>query len=174
MMSSVNISRMKGTGSSKGSMRDGLPFDTRTESSVDWEHGGYHVWHSVTEFFRNPKRQVLHDLDLMYTMKTLLESTELTEGNMNTVKELAELQRMTENTKARKRLERWSSRLIGLYLLCVLVVVIVNYTDIYGRRWLNIPDNIITIILTTTTVNIIALVVIVLKGHFFVENKNNK
>lgn len=96
-------------------------------------------------------------------------------------------QRMLEDTRARRRLERWATKAIAYYLVCVFLLIVVNgvvlilnpieTTEIIGSSGVLvkrgfISDSIMTVILTTTTINIIGLGVIVLKGHFD-KNKDN-
>lgn len=80
---------------------------------------------------------------------------------------------MVENTKARRRLEKWSLRVIAWYLMIVLVIVVLCYTNIKWLHILEIPWKIMVAVLTTTTVNIIGLGLIVLRGHFLANNVSN-
>lgn len=86
-------------------------------------------------------------------------------------KELLKLQREVENTRARRRLERWACKIIVLYLLFVFLLVLLNglsqiiYPAIFVEHGF-ISDTVMTVILSTTTVNIIGLGVIILRGHF--------
>lgn len=112
----------------------------------------------------------------METVNTLLDS-ETTDENINKCKELTHLHRVIENTKARRRLEKWSLRVIALYLFVVLSIVVLCYSKIpfvSGFVQINIPPNIMITILSTTTVNIIGLGLIVLRGHFLANDKSNK
>lgn len=80
---------------------------------------------------------------------------------------------MVENTRARRRLEKWSLRVIAWYLIAVFFIVCLCYTNI---RWLNIisiPHEIMIAVLTTTTINIIGLGLIVLRGHFLANDSLN-
>ena len=84
--------------------------------------------------------------------------------------------------------QKWSLRVIVFYLLIVLFIVLVNYYSLsFIPEWLksesSIPPAIMITILSTTTVNIIGLGLIVLKGHFLAKeslddndniNPNNK
>lgn len=75
------------------------------------------------------------------------------------------------NSSARQRLEAWACKTIIIYLVCVLLLVILNgvsrliWPEIFTEQGF-ISDNVMYVILSTTTVNIIGLGVIVLKGHF--------
>lgn len=128
-------------------------------------HLGYETWLYIHKFFSSPYKKQKRELNVLDSIQTLLES-EPTDENINKCQELSKLHRMVENTKARRRLEKWSLRVIGYYLLIVLVVVIASYAKINGHYLLYIPDGIMITILSTTTVNIIGLGLIVLRGHF--------
>lgn len=75
------------------------------------------------------------------------------------------------NSSARQRLEAWACKTIIIHLVCVLLLVILNgvsrliWPKIFTEQGF-ISDNVMYVILSTTTVNIIGLGVIVLKGHF--------
>ena len=80
-------------------------------------------------------------------------------------------QRIMDDTKARRRLERWARNTIIIYLLIVFLLVILNglsqiIWNSYFKEHGFISDTVMTVILSTTTINIIGLGVIVLKGHF--------
>ena len=115
-------------------------------------------------------------LNILDTVKSLLES-ETTDGNIKKSKELIHLHRIVENTKARRRLEKWSLRVIALYLFIVLCIVLASYVSIPAIKSyfsIRIPDPIMITILSTTTVNIIGLGLIVLRGHFLANDKSNE
>ena len=99
----------------------------------------------------------------------LLSDGDLTQDNntVNLISKLIRLHRIVENTRARRRLERWSLRVIGAYLLIVMAIVIANYINIDMNIFdvkinFDIPSEIMITILSTTTVNIIGLGLIVL------------
>ena len=97
-----------------------------------------------------------------------------TNENIEKSKELIRLHRVVENTKARRRLEKWSLKVISIYLFIVLAIVILCYNKIpYLRDVIYIDEKIMIAILTTTTVNIIGLGLIVLRGHFLANDKSN-
>lgn len=107
------------------------------------------------------------DLDPLDVVRRLLEDFEHQES-IDKSRSVAHLHRIIENTHARRRLEKWSLRVIALYLLIVLLIVIATYADVpfLGLPVLVIPPNVMVAILTTTTANIIGLGLIVLRGHF--------
>ena len=132
----------------------------------DWKHGGYYCYMRGYDFFRAPKdlRELKPEIDLLDSIKTLVDKENITKRppeDIKLVRDLIKLHRILENTRARRRLERWSLLIISLYLLCVLGIVLVTY--FYGS--LKIPDSVMIAILTSTSANIIGLGFIILRGH---------
>lgn len=90
---------------------------------------------------------------------------------LDTSRKLLVQQRIMDDTKARRRLEKWARNIILCYLIIVFVLVVLNgvsqiiWNDIFKNHGF-ISDTVMTVILSTTTVNIIGLGVIVLRGHF--------
>ena len=69
--------------------------------------------------------------------------------------------RFAEDTKHRKGLVSWVKWVVSLWLLGVLITVSFN-----SVLCLNLNNNVLITLLTTTTVNILGLAYIVLKGLF--------
>lgn len=141
------------------------------------KHLGYYIYAQFTcivkDFFRNPYYDVRKkELNILDTIQTLLDS-ETTDENISKCKDLSRLHRIVENTKARRGLEKWSLRVIASYLFIVLCIVVANYINIDGLKFLNISDGVMITILSTTTINIIGLGLIVLRGHFLAKDANN-
>lgn len=90
---------------------------------------------------------------------------------LETSRKLLVQQRIMDDTKARRRLERWARNTILCYLIIVFVLVLLNgasmiiWDGVFKDHGF-ISDTVMTVILSTTTVNIIGLGVIVLRGHF--------
>lgn len=86
------------------------------------------------------------------------------------------LHRNLENTSARKRLERWAKWVISLYLVVVLILLVLSSVE--PQKWLDIDNEVMMVLLSTTTINIIGLGLIVLRGHFqekeTLKNKNEE
>lgn len=137
-----------------------------------FKHFGYYTITAIKQFFSSPYKEEKRELNVLDSIQTLLES-EPTEENINKCQELSTLHRMVENTRARRRLEKWSLRVIAWYLIVVMVVVFLSYTKITWLNILNIERGIMIAVLTTTTVNIIGLGLIVLRGHFL-ANETSK
>lgn len=138
-------------------------------------HLGYFVPHWIKFFFSEPFKEKKKDLNILDTVNSLLES-ETTPDNLEKCRELVHLHRIVENTRARRRLEKWSLRVIAIYLTTVLVIVIANYIvipNVDKHFQIDIPPTIMITILSTTTVNIIGLGLIVLRGDFLASDKSN-
>lgn len=133
-------------------------FQTDDDSNIIWQR----FKDFVTDWFIK-KLTIKRDVNFLETTASLLN--EPTYENINKAKILIHLHRHYENTKARRRLEKWSSRVIAIYLSIVATLLVVNYMKI-ETKLISIPNNIIVAILTTTTINIIGLVLIVLRGYF--------
>ncbi|WP_143260798.1 hypothetical protein [Alistipes sp. An66] len=111
-----------------------------------------------------------HDLNLLDNVELFLNSSSPSEDSLNVCRRFIELHRITENTSARKRLEKWARRTIQWYLIIVGIIIIAQ-----GLQFINLSDTIFIAILTTTTVNILGLGFIILRGHFpNKEDVNNR
>lgn len=98
---------------------------------------------------------------------------------INTSAKLLSQHRTIENTEARRRLEHWACWTIIVYLLSVLGLVVLNglsrviWPEIFIHEGF-ISDSVLYVILSTTTINIIGLGLIILKGHFPQKSDRNK
>lgn len=142
------------------------------EKNLCRKHFGYYFIDAIKQFFSSPYKKEKRELNVLDSIQTLLES-EPTDENINKCQELSKLHRMVENTKARRRLEKWSLHVIVWYLIIVLIVVVLCYTNIKCLHIIEIPWRIMIAVLTTTTVNIIGLGLIVLRGHFLANDASN-
>lgn len=148
--------------------------DSRSKNTNKiWRNnGGYMFFRVIKNFFSNPDKQVEKYLPLIDTVVTLVQSeTAHKEENINATKEFLKLHRLMENTKARRRLERWAVRLTCSYLVTVALIVICNAMKISifiggKEHTLSLSDGIIITLLSTTTVNVLGLAVIMMKGMF--------
>lgn len=103
-----------------------------------------------------------HDLNLLDNVEIFLNSAEASdELTLEVCKRFIKLHRITENTSARKRLEKWARRTIQWYLIIVGCIIVSQ-----GLSFIKLSDTILITILSTTTVNILGLGFIVLRGHF--------
>lgn len=140
-----------------------------------WIHLGYYIPYWIKFFFSAPFKEKKKDINILDTVSSLLES-ETTPENLDKCKELVHLHRIVENTKARRRLEKWSLRVIAIYLFIVLAIVVCNYIAVpllSGYMDIHVTEPIMITILSTTTINIIGLGLIVLRGHFLANDNSN-
>lgn len=148
-------------------------FEQNNKKRIKWyqylTHGGYYFINFLRYFFSKPFKETRRDIDILGTVGILLDS-EATDENIWKCKELTRLHRIVENTRARRRLEKWSLKVIATYLFIVFLIVVANYCKIVQINVLNIPDSIMITILSTTTINIIGLGLIVLRGFFLVND----
>lgn len=150
---------------------DGIKLtETSEDNELRWfhylTHGGFFLFHAVKCFFSKPFKPAKKELDLMENVSSLLGGR-TTSDNIEKVKSLIYLHRVIEKTKARRRLEKWSLRVIAIYLIVVFLLVVASYISVPELNVrLIIPEHVMIAILTTTTVNIIGLGLIVLRGHF--------
>lgn len=155
--------------------------DADNEEKVVWYHYithlGFYSFHIIRCFFRHPLKKDKQDLELLEQVRSLLD-VEVNNDNIEKSRHIVGLHRVVENTHARRRLERWSLRVIAVYLAVVFALVLCTYANIpiIGLPFIHIPNDIMIAILTTTTANIIGLGLIVLRGHFLAneERKDNK
>lgn len=131
---------------------------------IPWTHFFYKIYFNVKRLFCSPK--IKKDIDLLQQVENLLSTapSEPTSDIINKCQHFIQLHRIIENTNARKRLERWATKIIAIYLFVVLIIVILD--SLKAVDVLEITDPIMMTILSTTTVNIIGLGLIVLRGHF--------
>ncbi len=161
-----------------------------TKGHSQWKYGGYMLFRAVRDFFLGERPRKKNDNKFSDLAETLIStmpensSKELLVSSENLLKQ----QRMLEDTRARRRLERWATRVIAYYLMCVFLLIIANgivllvnpveTLELMGDSGVVkrgfISDTIMTVILTTTTINIIGLGVIVLKGHFEKDKDDDK
>jgi len=71
--------------------------------------------------------------------------------------------RYSQDTKSRKKLSYWAATVVSIYLLLVFVILFFNAKGIY------LSDTVLSVLLGTTTLNVLGLMFIVLKGYFKVE-----
>jgi len=70
-------------------------------------------------------------------------------------------ERLKQDTTERKILSHWVMSVVSIWLLLVIMVVIFNGTCV-----IKISDAVVCVLLGTTTLNILGLAYIVLKGLF--------
>ncbi len=73
----------------------------------------------------------------------------------------AELQRYNDDSRHRKNLVKWATTLIGLWLGAVVLILVAT-----GMPLLDLSDTVMVTLLSTTTVNVLGLMIIVLNDIF--------
>ena len=136
---------------------------------IPWSHFIYKIWWNFRRLFSNPFKEKRKELRLLDQVGILIS-----EGDANQVADVCEkyisLHRIVENTKARTRLEKWITRLIVGYLLVVGFILVLDAI----KGWLKAKDyiyveletSVLVALLTTTTINIVALGIILVRGLF--------
>lgn len=156
------------------------------KSEKQWRHnlrhGGYFIVVFIWRFIfgpKNAKPPKARDSQFKFIAEQLISTLPDNENGFitSTTQKLLEQHRTIENTQARRRLEKWACWTIILYLSSVFVLVVLNgfsrviWPDIFKDRDF-ISETVMYVILSTTTINIIGLGIIVLKGHFPHEDKD--
>lgn len=148
------------------------------DCSQSWRrHGAYLTITYAIRFFIGPKKHSASkpkDSQFKFIAERLIATLpEKTDKlTVDTTKQLLEQHRTIENTQARRRLERWACWAIVIYLACVFLLLIFNgisriiWPHIFTADHPLFSDTVLYVILSTTTVNILGLGFIVLKGHF--------
>lgn len=72
----------------------------------------------------------------------------------------ARIDRYNGDTTDRKWLASWSTWVVSIWMICVIFILCFN------NKLLCLSDNVIISLLVTTTLNVLGLSYIVLKGHF--------
>lgn len=142
-------------------------FFDKKKDYIPWTHGAYKIYFNVKRLFCST--HIKKDLNILEQVESLLNSvpSEPSSDIIDKCHHFIKLHRIIENTNARKRLEKWATRVIVCYLFLVLILVILN--SLKKESPLNVSDAVVITILSTTTVNIIGLGLIVLRGHFYTK-----
>ncbi|TFD92754.1 hypothetical protein E2605_18085 [Dysgonomonas capnocytophagoides] len=165
-------------------MRDNTQANTTTQSPssiqqffgneendirIPWKkHGAYKVYYNAKRYFCSPLKSVRpkEDLNLINQVGILLQTDQASDREtIDKCAQLIALHRHMENTSARKRLEKWAKYVISIYLFTVLFILLL-VGGLFGKDRLVLDQTVIVVLLSTTTVNIIGLGLIVLRGHF--------
>lgn len=149
-------------------------------SHLSWKYyGAYRCIGTIKCFILGQRKIKTETNTFSETAEALISAGDKTDRQtLEAGKNLLKLQRDVENTRARRRLERWACKVIVAYLLFVFILMVLNGAsmvwepDIFKEHGF-ISDNVMITILSTTTINIIGLVVIVLRGHFEVQKDKN-
>lgn len=162
--------------------------DINELASLSWKrYGAYKLFQYVKRFF-SYKPKPPRELNLEDMVGNLLgpfaeSGTAMPEEILDKCKELLQHQRTLEDTRARRRLEHWATRVISYYLITVFIILILSgFASVINTmicqfcgfshgfiKTINsifLSDKVLIVLLSTTTVNIIGLGLIVLRGHF--------
>lgn len=129
-------------------------------------------------FFLNPFKERKPELRLLDQVDILINESEDSDKVTDTCEKYITLHRIVENTKARGRLEKWITRLIAIYLFFVFLIVVFvalsNEDSPLGlENVFKLSDTVMITILSTTTVNIVALGIILVRGLFHERESND-
>lgn len=69
-------------------------------------------------------------------------------------------QRYLSDTRDRKWLAEWATTVVSIWLFFVLIIILSNHSHIH------LSDSVLNVLLGTTTLNVLGLSFIVLRGHF--------
>lgn len=119
------------------------------------------------------RKEKVYPLDKAFTLIASSNDT-------YTIKRFIELDRIITNSRHRKCLLRWAIIIITLHIIAVLWIVTHNNAIVslfhIDTFFIKISDNVLMVLLGSTTANIIGLGYIVLKGIFYkddIHNDNN-
>jgi hypothetical protein len=75
-------------------------------------------------------------------------------------REILENQRYLSDTRDRRWLATWTAYVVSIWLGLIILILVLNY-------WLfHLTDTVLVTLLGTTTLNVLGLTAIVLRGHF--------
>lgn len=83
--------------------------------------------------------------------------------DLTTQEGLAKIQRLFDDNKGRKNYAKWVAWVVSIWLLSVLLILTLNYC------FFHLSDSVLIALLGTTTLNILGLPYIVLRGYFNVD-----
>lgn len=162
--------------------------------SLPWKrYGAYKLFQYIKRFFsykpKPPRELNLEDMVGNLLSPFAESGATIPEEILNKCKELLQHQRTLEDTRARRRLEHWATRIISYYLITVFIILIlsgfasvintmlcqfcgISHEFIKTMNSIFLSDKVLIVLLSTTTINIIGLGLIVLRGHFGDINNN--
>ncbi|QNF32532.1 hypothetical protein HUW51_07255 [Adhaeribacter swui] len=102
--------------------------------------------------------------DIIQSRRTLLAKAEtdpdIDADDLTAQRRRFENQRYREDTSHRKWLGIWTAVVVTCWLVAVLLILVFN------ERYIRLGDTVLTSLLATTTLNVLGLSYIVLRGHF--------
>lgn len=107
----------------------------------------------------NDERNIFHDIKLS-DVKGCSDSSSDTDIDARPLKEQIN-ERYKQDTRFRKHLARWVMWLVPVWLGCVIAIIILCAFGVC-----NLPNSVLSVLLATTTANVLGLAHIVLKGIY--------
>ena len=92
-----------------------------------------------------------------------LNDKDIDSDDLNLQQKRFEILRYEEDTNSRKNLAYWAATVVSIYLFTVLMMLLFN------DSYIGLSDQVLSILLGTTTLNVLGLMYIVLKGYFKVK-----
>ncbi|WP_375579852.1 hypothetical protein ABWH96_01880 [Marivirga tractuosa] len=92
-----------------------------------------------------------------------LHDKDVDSDDLNLQQKRFEILRYNEDTNSRKKLAYWAATVVSIYLFLVLTILLFN------NSFIKLSDQVLSILLGTTTLNVLGLMYIVLKGYFKVK-----
>lgn len=77
-----------------------------------------------------------------------------------------ENQRYRDDTQNRKKLTIWAATVVSMYLVVVFAMLMLNH------NYFHLSETVLSVLLGTTTLNVLGLMYIVLKGYFNAHNRD--
>lgn len=106
-------------------------------------------------------RYVLEDKNKISTFKLNLAKKEESDwDNLDEKRKYFEIERFKDDTQHRKTMSIWAAMVVSFWLLSVILILIGNN---YSYK---LNDNVLIALLTTTTINVLGLMIIVLNDFF--------
>lgn len=144
------------------------------EIYISWKHFFFKCWFYIHRTFEDPFKERKKELRLLDQVDILISESAEADKVTETCEKYISLHRIVENTKARGRLEKWITRLIACYLFAVLaIILLVALSHKDSPVLFRLSDTVLITILSTTTVNIVALGIILVRGLFHENEKGD-
>lgn len=99
--------------------------------------------------------EILSEID-----QDTLQDQDIDSDDLNLQEKRYKNERYRDDTKNRSKLTTWASWVVSIYLGVVLLILIFNHHCIC------LSDTVLSVLLGTTTLNVLGLMYIVLKGYF--------
>lgn len=100
--------------------------------------------------------------ELISKQSKVPEDIDIDSDDLAIQKELKRLEakRYSSDTSYRRWLAKWTAIVVSVWLTVVLLILLVN------KKHIHLSDSVLMVLLGTTTLNVLGLSYIVLRGHF--------